>query len=793
MVLELHDLWALVDGSKTKPDKKADATGYADWISKDREAQAQITLTLKDEPLNLVLFATNAKDCWDKLSERYKGKGEQKIVYLIDEVFWSTLSKSDPLEPQINALIHAVNTISNLGLTLGDKLLSFALISSLPSSFSTLKTILSTTKPTDLTVEYVKSQVILDEQHRVCELGVGAMAYFAKAAKKGKKKDNQSDRQKKKKCTHCKKLGHEVGECCKLKKEKDEEASKAKGDASSKPKSSDALASVKIAVADDSNSNPDPIRLFMSQGSPSQGDLQCQWIVDLGASRTMCSNCEWFSQFMHLPTPVNIALRVNSSIQGTGVGRITVSMKAAGNWHPAVLQDVLYVPELHRNLLSVSQLACHGADICFTKGGCQIYDQNGALTCEGSLRRNLYIMPVRVVAPKETACVAVVEIDSFPIDGDVSTPNAEVALAACNSISKADMHTWHHWLGHLHVDAVLAMVKKGMVKGMEITGSHSPPDTCESCLKGKQTCAEIQRSTELHATETLGRVFSDVCRKLPTCSHHSFEYFVTWIDDVSHKVFVTGLREKSEVAKHLKTFVTRIELETGRRLKALRLDGGGEYITSTVQGFLKDKGIQHEITTPDTPQHNSVAERMNRTLLDKVQSMLHDASLPETYWYDALEYAALLHNITPKCVLEGITPEEAWSGNKSDISCLRVFSAQAFVHVPNKQRSKLAAKSLTCMFISYAWNWHAYRLVHRPTKQFLESCNVIFDKGGTEKHFERVIRKPAATESASVVNGNPPVVDTAPGAKDSSDSESEQEIEGILSPPASAPPAGRPK
>jgi hypothetical protein len=38
MVLELRDLWALVDGSKTKPDKKADATGYADWISKDREA-----------------------------------------------------------------------------------------------------------------------------------------------------------------------------------------------------------------------------------------------------------------------------------------------------------------------------------------------------------------------------------------------------------------------------------------------------------------------------------------------------------------------------------------------------------------------------------------------------------------------------------------------------------------------------------------------------------------------------------------------------------------------------------
>jgi len=100
---------------------------------------------------------------------------------LIDEVFRTTISDSEPLEPQINALIRAASTIANLGLTLEDKLLAFAIISSLPASFSTLKTILSTTKPSDLSSEYVKAQVILDEQRRVRESGVGATAYFAKA------------------------------------------------------------------------------------------------------------------------------------------------------------------------------------------------------------------------------------------------------------------------------------------------------------------------------------------------------------------------------------------------------------------------------------------------------------------------------------------------------------------------------------------------------------------------------------------------------------------------------------
>ena len=111
--------------------------------------------------------------------------------------------------------------MSVTSLTLEDKLLTFAIISSLPSSFSTLKTILSTTKTTDLTSEYIKAQVILDEQQHVCESGVGATAYFAKAGKKGKKKGNQqSDGQKK--CTHCKIRGHDMGECRRLKRERED-------------------------------------------------------------------------------------------------------------------------------------------------------------------------------------------------------------------------------------------------------------------------------------------------------------------------------------------------------------------------------------------------------------------------------------------------------------------------------------------------------------------------------------------------------------------------------------------
>ncbi len=86
-----------------------------------------------------------------------------------------------------------------------------------------------------------------------------------------------------------------------------------------------------------------------------------------------------------------------------------------------------------------------------------------------------------------------------------------------------------------------------MVKGMEIQGDPTSPKVCEACLSGKQAQTEIWKMTDVRLEETLGRMFSDVCGKLPTASRQGYKYFVTFTDDCSRKVFVAGLREKLEV------------------------------------------------------------------------------------------------------------------------------------------------------------------------------------------------------------------------------------------------------
>jgi transposase InsO family protein len=184
-----------------------------------------------------------------------------------------------------------------------------------------------------------------------------------------------------------------------------------------------------------------------------------------------------------------------------------------------------------------------------------------------------------------------------------------------------------------------------MVKGMEISGTSTHTMPCEPCLKGKQTCAEIQKHTETHAKVILGCVFSDVCGKLPQCSHKGFKYFMTFIDDKSQKVFIAGLHQKSDVAQCLRALIAHVKVKTGQNVKALCTDSGSEYTGTALTQYLTNKGIKQELTTPDTLQHNGIAEHMNWILLDKVQAILLDANLPEMYWFDALEYAILLHNV----------------------------------------------------------------------------------------------------------------------------------------------------
>src|SRR5258707_10978583 len=105
LVFVARGLWGVIDGSDPEPDTTTDTANHADWMAKDREAWIQIAMSVQGQCLNAILDAKNAKECWDKLATKLKGKGEGCVVYLMEGLFHGALSESEPMEPQIETFL----------------------------------------------------------------------------------------------------------------------------------------------------------------------------------------------------------------------------------------------------------------------------------------------------------------------------------------------------------------------------------------------------------------------------------------------------------------------------------------------------------------------------------------------------------------------------------------------------------------------------------------------------------------------------------------------------------------
>lgn len=161
------------------------------------------------------------------------------------------------------------------------------------------------------------------------------------------------------------------------------------------------------------------------------------------------------------------------------------------------------------------------------------------------------------------------------------------------------------------------------------------------------------------------------------------------------------LKRKGEVFQKFLEWKAMTEKSTGRQLKVLRTDNGGEYTSSEFQDFLKKEGIRHELTVPKNPEQYGVAERMNKTLMETVRSMLAYAKLPQKFWAEALSTALYLRNRSPTKSVKGMSPFEAWTGEKPKIDHLRIFGCTVYAHVPKDERKKLDPKAKKCILLGY--------------------------------------------------------------------------------------------
>ncbi|KAH9752632.1 hypothetical protein KPL71_014771 [Citrus sinensis] len=217
---------------------------------------------------------------------------------------------------------------------------------------------------------------------------------------------------------------------------------------------------------------------------------------------------------------------------------------------------------------------------------------------------------------------------------------------------------------------------------------------------GKKT--RVKFGTANHDTrEILAYVHSDVWGPTKTASIGGSHYFVTFVDDFSRRVWVYTMRAKDDV---LEIFVKWKKL---------------------------NEGIKRYFMVRHTPQQNGVAERMNRTLLEKVRCILSNAGLDKKFWAEAVSYASHLINRVPSTVIRGKTPMEMWSGKHAqDYDFLRIFRCPAYYHVKD---GKLDPRARKAIFVGFKdgvkgfklWNLEDKKFVENKTKEVLQ--RVKFD------------------------------------------------------------------
>ncbi|KAJ9552657.1 hypothetical protein OSB04_016702 [Centaurea solstitialis] len=219
-------------------------------------------------------------------------------------------------------------------------------------------------------------------------------------------------------------------------------------------------------------------------------------------------------------------------------------------------------------------------------------------------------------------------------------------------------YLWHCRLGK---KKRIELLQKGGLLG---TFDFKPFSNCESCLSGKMTKHHFNKDNE-RANDLLEIIHTDVCGPFSHEARGGYRYFITFTDDFSRYGYVYLIRHKSETFEKFKEFQSEVHNQLDRKIKFLRTDRGGEYLSLEFDSHLREL----------------------------------------SFWGHALETAANILNKVPTKSVEK-TPYELWTRKKPKLSFLKIWGCEVYVKCTTSE--KLKPKSDKCIFVGYPKNSMGY-------------------------------------------------------------------------------------
>ncbi|GJS36836.1 putative ribonuclease H-like domain-containing protein [Tanacetum coccineum] len=370
---------------------------------------------------------------------------------------------------------------------------------------------------------------------------------------------------------------------------------------------------------------------------------------------------------------------------GGGDGRITG--KGTIRTSKLNFKNVYYVEELQNfNLFSVSQICDTKNKVLFTDKECLV------LSKEFQLPENNQVV-LRVPRRNNLYCFNL---------SDIKPERGVTCLLAKASLVESTK--WHRRMTHVNFKNMNKLAKHGLVNGLPsklFTNEHN----CVACNKGKQHKASYKAITVVSTIfAPLQLLHMDLFgpTSIRSIDHKYYSLVVT--DDFSRFTWVFFLGTKDETYGILKDFITFIENQLTKKVKAIRCDNGTEFKNSKLIELCGSKGIRKDYSNARTPQQNGVAERKNRTLIEAAGTMLADSMLPTMFWTEA----------------------ELVTGTVPNTIHLKPFGCLVTILNTSDHLGKFDGKADEGFIVGYAAHSKAYRVYNLSSKKIEETLNLRY-------------------------------------------------------------------
>ncbi|CAL9005508.1 unnamed protein product [Prunus brigantina] len=485
---------------------------------------------------------------------------------------------------------------------------------------------------------------------------------------------------------------------------------------------------------------------------PQSQSPSASWIMDTGATAHVTADNSHLQNSVPYSGSNSLQVGDGNCLPISHIGSSVITTPSAD----FSLRNILHVPHITQNLLSVQKF---------------LEDNQCSLTLYPSkfvikdlvTQKMLYHSPLKEGMYKLTAGVASV-----------------AAKTSCSAssflVNKCDLLTWHQRLGHPHASVFRQVISHN---NLPLSGSFATNVLCSACKLGKASKLPFHGSGS-KTTKPLELLHSDVWGPSPVHSISGYKYYVLFLDDFTKYAWIYPMKFKSDVFGIFKTFKAKMENQLDSKVKILRSDSGGEFLSSSFQQFLNQEGIVHQLSCPHTPEQNGAAERKHRHIVELARTLLAASKVPFQFWVDAFLTAFYLINRLP-FTSSRVSPFELLFHSKPNYHSLKIFGCQCFPWLKPYSPSKLHPKSLSCVFLGYSLNHSGFRCLDPITNRLYVSRHVTFHESIFP--FHAVV----SSSSSDSISSSFPIIPLTFPMVTSSPSESPLSSLSSSSPPSSVP------